>query len=262
MEHRSSYTSPRSSRSSGSRSSGHGGGSHGRSSKRNTYDRRSWMDNRFLFNLVCIILPFALFNGILFVLVTSEPKIELTVADTKDYKTVDISFEIKSLLPLREMTATLESGPLELEKDKKTYRATLSDNGTLELYAKSWNGMSGRIVEHIATLDDAPPSIDDEDFVMEGGILTIKVQDSQSGINFSSIYATNDSEQTVKPRETNKDTGEVTFDLENGSLNIYVEDMAGNPNQATFSLTTTGIDTSSRGSNLTDGASDTNGSTQ
>ena len=227
MEHRSSYTAPRSSR-------------------RNTYNRRSWKDNPILYRLVFFILPFFAFNFILFMLVTSSPKIKLTVADTTDYKTVDISFEIKSLLPIRQMTATLESQPIELTKEKKTYRTTLSTNGTLEINAVSLNGMTHKVVEHIAVLDDAIPAIDDTDYVMENGILTIHVEDSQSGINFGTIYATDQEGQTVKPTKMNKDTGEVTFDLEAGSLDIYVEDMAGNANRATFSLSVSGIDTSNR----------------
>ena len=223
MEHRSSYTAPRSSRGSGSygRMAGHSSGSFqssgsGRSNKRNTYNRRSWKDNPILYRLVFFILPFFVFNFILFMLVTSSPKIKLTVADTRDYKTVDISFEIKSLLPIRQMTATLESQPIELTKEKKTYRTTLTTNGTLEINAVSLNGMTHKVVEHIAVLDDAIPSIDDTDFVMENGILTIQVEDSQSGINFGTIYALDQDGQTVKPTKMNKDTGEVTFDLEEG----------------------------------------------
>ena len=227
MEHRSSYTAPRSSR-------------------RNTYNLRSWKDNPILYRLVFFILPFFAFNFILFMLVTSSPKIKLTVADTKDYKTVDISFEIKSLLPIRQMTATLESQPIELTKEKKIYRTTLSTNGTLEINAVSLNGMTHKVVEHIAVLDDAIPAIDDTDYVMENGILTIHVEDSQSGINFGTIYATDQEGQTVKPTKMNKDTGEITFDLEAGSLDIYVEDMAGNANRATFSLSVSGIDTNNR----------------
>ena len=106
--------------------------------------------------------------------------------------------------------------------------------------------MTHKVVEHIAVLDDAIPAIDDTDYVMENGILTIHVEDSQSGINFGTIYATDQEGQTVKPTKMNKDTGEVTFDLEAGSLDIYVEDMAGNANRATFSLSVSGIDTNNR----------------
>lgn len=60
MNRHSSYSAPRSERPSGSY-----GGQRGRSNKRNTYNKRSWKDNRTLFNLVCFILPFIILNLII-----------------------------------------------------------------------------------------------------------------------------------------------------------------------------------------------------
>lgn len=60
MNRHSSYSAPRSERPSGSY-----GGQRGRGNKRNTYNKRSWKDNRTLFNLVCFILPFIILNLII-----------------------------------------------------------------------------------------------------------------------------------------------------------------------------------------------------
>ena len=43
------------------------------------------------------------------------------------------------------------------------------------------------------------------------GILTITAEDSQSGINFDAVYATDEEEKTVKPSHINKESGEITF---------------------------------------------------
>ena len=101
MNRHSSYSAPRSERPSGSY-----GGQRGRSNKRNTYNKRSWKDNRSLFNLVCFILPFIILNLIILFLAVSTPKIEYTVSDTQDYKTVELSVKIRSLLPIKEMTVS------------------------------------------------------------------------------------------------------------------------------------------------------------
>ena len=74
MNRHSSYTAPRSSRATGTYDS-----RRGKSSKRNTYDKRSWRDNRFLSNLVFYILPFLVVNLILFFAITSAPKVHLTL---------------------------------------------------------------------------------------------------------------------------------------------------------------------------------------
>ena len=92
----------------------------------------------------------------------------------------------------------MESQPLEMEKEKGVYTATLTSNGTLQIYVKGWNGMSARLSDTIQALDDMAPTIQ-EDYVMEDGILTITAEDSQSGINFDAVYATDEEEKTVNP---------------------------------------------------------------
>ena len=241
MDHHSSYSAPRSDRMSGSP-----GSRRGKSAKRNTYNTQSWKDNRILRNLVFYVLPFVVVNLILFTLITASPKIELTIGETTDYKTVDISFRVRSILPIREMTVTLESQPVEVERSDGAYRATLDSNGTLEIYAEGWNGMSVRDNEHIAVLDDASPVIDQEDYVLEDGHLEFLVSDSQSGVDFSSIYGTEADGQNVRPASYSEDTGRVVFEMEGSDVTVFVSDFAGNISQAAFSIHTNGIDTENR----------------
>lgn len=241
MDHHSSYSAPRSDRMSGSP-----GSRRGKSAKRNTYNTQSWKDNRILRNLVFYVLPFVVVNLILFTLITASPKIELTIGETTDYKTMDISFRVRSILPIREMTVTLESQPVEVERSDGAYRATLDSNGTLEIYAEGWNGMSVRDNEHIAVLDDAAPVIDQEDYVLEDGHLEFLVSDSQSGVDFSSIYGTEADGQNVRPASYSEDTGRVVFEMEGSDVTVFVSDFAGNISQAAFSIHTNGIDTENR----------------
>ena len=226
--------------------SGSPGSRRGKSAKRNTYNTQSWKDNRILRNLVFYVLPFVVVNLILFTLITASPKIELTIGETTDYKTVDISFRVRSFLPIREMTVTLESQPVEVERSDGAYRATLDSNGTLEIYAEGWNGMSVRDNEHIAVLDDAAPVIDQEDYVLEDGHLEFLVSDSQSGVDFSSIYGTEADGQNVRPASYSEDTGRVVFEMEGSDVTVFVSDFAGNISQAAFSIHTNGIDTENR----------------
>ena len=255
MEHHSSYSAPRSSR----------GSEHTRPAASRPSQRRSRSPKKgssFGHILLCYILPFLAVNLAIFFIVTATPKIEMTISDTTDYKTLDVSFKVHSLLPLKKMTTTLESQPIEFQKEKGVYHAVLTNNGTLEVYVLSLNGMQAQDIEHIAVLDDTPPSFDEESVVIENGTLTITIEDSISGINYDSLYATDDAGTKILPDSYDKENGEVTFKLEEGSLTVYVEDMAGNPNQASFSLSQSGIDTEDRESKFpTDGKNGTNGTT-
>ena len=238
MDRHSSYTAPRSDRSPASRGS--------RRSPKTSNNGRSGNENRFLHNLLWYVLPFIVFNLLLLFLVTASPRIELTVGDTTDYKTVDVSLKVKSLIPIRKLTTTLESQDIEFKKEGGVYHAALTNNGALEIYVESWNGMPARQNEHIAVLDDTAPSIDEETVVMEDGKLELIAEDNISGINYEAVYATDDAGKRTAPVSYDKETGRITFDLEKGSLTVYLEDMAGNANQAAFSLSTSGIDTDSR----------------
>ena len=253
MDRHSSYSAPRSERASGSY-----GSNRGRSSKRNTYNKRSWNDNRKLHTLVFYILPFILINLVIFIVATSKPKIEYDVSDTRDYRSVDISIRIRSLLPISETSVTMESQPLEMEKEKGVYKATLTNNGTLQIYVKGWNGMSARLSDTIQALDDMAPTIQ-EDYVMENGILTITAEDSQSGINFDAVYATDEDEKTVKPSHINKESGEITFPMDTQTLVVFVEDYAGNTIKSSYTSLKDGLDLSNRDTEFpSDGTNGTN----
>ena len=253
MDHHSSYSSPRSERGSGS----YGGRS--RNNRRNSYDKHSWKDNSRARTFVFWILPFILVNLIIFVGATATPKIEYEAADTKDYRSMDISVRIRSILPIKEMSITLEGQDLETQKEKGVYKASISNNGTLQIYAKSWNGMASRLSDTIAALDDMAPTVL-EDYTIEDGILTIMVEDSQSGVNFDSIYATDDTGARIKPDHTDKETGTVTFPMDTQSLLVYIEDYAGNTIKSSYTSIKTGIDTSDRNKDFpSDGEGGTNG---
>ena len=252
MDRHSSYTAPRSDRSPASRGS--------RRSPKHSNNGRSGNENRFLHNLLWYVLPFIVFNLLLLFLATASPRIELTVGDTTDYKTVDVSLKVKSLIPIRKLTTTLESQDIEFKKEGGVYHATLTNNGALEIYVEGWNGMPARQNEHIAVLDGTAPSIDEETVVMEDGKLELIAEDNISGINYEAVYATDDAGKRTAPVSYDKETGRITFDLEKGSLTVYLEDMAGNANQAAFSLSTSGIDTDSRETDFPeDGENGTNG---
>lgn len=262
MDHHSSYTAPRSSRLSGTAS--HASHASGRSRANRRGSRRrgsSQSEGSFFKTLLCCAVPFVAGNLLLYVLVTASPKLDLTVGESEDYRSVTASFTLHSLLPLKTLNMTLESQNIEFEKDGDTYTTVLTNNGTLEIYAESWNGMPARAVEHVAVLDDAPPSIDQDNVVMDDGELQIYMDDSLSGINYSKLYALDDNDKQVSPLSYDQETGLVIFPLKEGSLDVYVEDLAGNKNQATFSIHTSGIDTSERNSHFPeDGTNGTNGS--
>lgn len=83
--------------------------------------------------LLFYVLPFLLFNGILFYCVIAKPKVEVAVADTNDYLSTEVSLTVKSWFPTKSVTMTIDGEEVELEKGKKkTYTTTVYKNGSVE----------------------------------------------------------------------------------------------------------------------------------
>ncbi|MCI8517883.1 MAG: hypothetical protein HFG75_13625 [Hungatella sp.] len=185
--------------------------------------------------LLFYILPFVTVNGIIFFLVTTRPKYELVIEGTNDYRTTDITFTIKSVMPLKEVTIKMDSEPLDLEKvGKKKYRATITHNGSLEIYMKNFNDMALLDYEYIDILDNESPII--EDAVSEEGVLSFTVSDTQSGVDFTSICGITSTGEQILPLSADRTTGRVSFPIDSNGLIVQVKDMTGNEFQTTFSL--------------------------
>lgn len=173
------------------------------------------------------VLPFVVFNGILFYIVTARPALTCTVSDTNDYLSTTVNVEITTMFPTKELTVTMDGEPLELVKTKnRSYTATVYNNGSIEATVLNLNGMSATAFEHVNVLDDNPPSVENASVV--DGILTLTVTDSQSGVDFDSIYALDPAGEQVGPVSVNRDANTLSYKMESGSLTVVALDKAGN----------------------------------
>lgn len=188
------------------------------------------------------ILPFLIFNGILFYCVTSTPKVTLEIRDTNDYVTAEASMTIDSWFPTKSISVNMDGEELEMTKGKRrTYTIPVTRNGVLEATIVNLNGMSSTVFRHVNILDDNPPAF--ENASLEDGTLTLRVSDSQSLINPDSIYATDSADQIRSPLSVerientadNTTNYEVLFDMDLHGLHVYVQDKAGNEARRTFS---------------------------
>lgn len=188
---------------------------------------------RFLFGF---LVPYIVINGIIFLLVTASPSVEVSDPNTTDYKTATVSIKPGGLLPLKNLTATLEGEPIELTKDGSDYTAILDDNGTLTVTATSVNGMIKTCRTQVNLLDETPPVIDEDSVNLGAGYIEFTVSDNQSGVDFDSIYAIDGDGDNIRPTDVNKSTGTVMFSMKTDTLQVYVKDLAGNEVPATFSV--------------------------
>lgn len=83
-----------------------------RSGKKFRQKPSSDTSNLFLF----YILPFIVFNGILFYCITATPKITLNIQESNDYLTTEASMVIESWFPTKSISLNMDGEELEPEK--------------------------------------------------------------------------------------------------------------------------------------------------
>lgn len=186
--------------------------------------------------LLFFVLPYLVINGLIFFFVTATPDVDIAVKDTSDYQTTQVEFKINTILPVKELTVQMESEPLEYtETGRNSYICDVYQNGMVYVTVKSINGMQTNNYVSVSVLDDTAPSIDEESCVISGGNLTFTISDSQSGVDFESIYGIYDGGKEVKPTRIDQSSGSVTIPMYSDSIELHFEDMVGNARMGTIS---------------------------
>ena len=199
--------------------------------RRNSILRLEWVRL-----LLFYILPFIVVNLIIFFLVTTKPGYEVTIANTTDYRTTDVTFTITSFMPLRNVTITLDGEPLDLTPvGRKSYRSTVTRNGVLEIHMENFNHMAITGYEVIDILDNELPDV--TSYTLADGRLTLWLSDTQSGIDYENLSAVTGDGRVIAPLTVDRNAGTAVFEIDTTGLTVNVRDMSGNEYQPAFSLT-------------------------
>ena len=190
-------------------------------------------DGSFLSLLLFWILPFLLVNGILFFALTSQPDFEVTINDPGDFKSAEIVVKVKSIFPNNGLNARLAEVPLELEEtENKTYTATVHTNGTLEVSMENKNGMNKIVYENVNCIDDTPPAFTESDNA--AGFVSFYVDDSQSGVDFGSLYAIDSNGNRLTPSMIDEGESLVVFNYDTPTLEVHAFDNVGQESVISF----------------------------
>ena len=195
--------------------------------------RRDSGKSGFLTVILFYVLPFLVINGLIFFLVTVKPKGEIIIEESSDYISTTIELKIKSYLPLKDMEVTLDGTPVEVTKTgSRIYTAVLTSNGSLEARLTSFNGMKTVVNEPVDVLDDTPPAVKDN--VFKDGVLSFRLEDTQSGVDFSSITGSDENDPQILPLSIDRSTGLITFEMDKENIAVIAKDMIGNELHVTF----------------------------
>lgn len=172
------------------------------------------------------VLPFIAINLVIFYIATAQPNFSINISNNNNYLSSDVTVNIKSSFPIDTFYAALGNEPLEMANtDKKTYTATVTSNGTLEVTVVNKNGMSKTVYENISSIDDAPPMVSGDDSAP--GFISLHVEDTQSGVNFDSVYALDSDNKRITPSLIDEGDGLVVFNYDTPTLEVHVSDNVG-----------------------------------
>ena len=201
------------------------------------YPQKKKKKSSFLSVLIHYILPYLLMNSCILFLALASPKRQINEpTEHSGDKTLSVLVHVDSILPLKSFTAKLEGEELSYTRENKNYIIPIKSNGNLRISVTSINGMMKIENSQINSFDENPPVIDEDNVVLGTGYLEFTVSDSQSGVDFDSIYGIDKDGNNLKPKQTEEASGKVVFSLKTNSITVYVSDKAGNQISGNFTL--------------------------
>ena len=188
---------------------------------------------RFTFKKLILIIIMLCFLAIPFLFLAPE----MTVADKSvDDTSPRYEIAVHTLLPIKSVTASINGANMPVyETDNHIYSIDPTRSGTVTVTATTINEQINTITIDVKVVrtDTTPPELVKSATVGDSVYLYIK--DTDSGIDYSSIYGKDANGNTVEPRSHNSKDGYVIFGYPESKTQIYVSDKDGNTLQLTLS---------------------------
>ena len=160
---------------------------------------------------------------VLFVL----PACELSVGEAGLRKLPVVSIRVRSLLPVRRVTAKLAQHALPVyEAGAKAFTVEPTRNGALTVTVELLNRQKCEVQTEMTTVDSEGPRLTGSE-IGEDTVL-LWVEDAGIGVNFRDIMCYGTSGETIRPLEIREETGEVIFAYPEEDWDVYIPDHIGN----------------------------------
>ena len=183
------------------------------------------------------IVPYLIINSCILFFALATPKVQINEpTEHGGDNTTSVLVHVDSILPIKKFSAKLEGEELNYTRENNNYIIPISANGSLRISVSSINGMSNMESTQINSFDENPPTIDEDNVVLGVGYVEFIVTDSQSGVDFSSIYGIDHDGNNLKPNQIDEKSGKVSFSMKTNSITVYVSDKSGNQVSGNFNL--------------------------
>lgn len=142
---------------------------------------------------------------------------------------------VSSLIPISRITATINGMNTPVyETGDNTYTIEPTQNGELNITVVLKNHQSSSLSYQVSGVDTTVPTLLSSSY--KNGKLVLYLSDTQSGIDYNSIYAVSPAGNKLYPDSTNETDNYITFDCKETSLNIFIPDKTGNTLQLLLTI--------------------------
>lgn len=119
--------------------------------------------------------------------------------------------------------------------ENKTASFSVDENGTYTIHVVTVNDLTSTADFSVSAIDDSAPTISGFDYTED--YLTIELNDTGSGIDFSSIKGVTENGQAILPVSFDEKNNTVTFAFPKENFKLSVNDLAGNESHHSVKLT-------------------------
>lgn len=164
----------------------------------------------YIFTILLVLLPLMFFRP---TIIAERTNVESTSDAVYDIR-------IKTLLPVSSVSAELDGTPIALsETSSREYIAKLTENGSMTITVRSFNGQIATRTYKVSHLDTENPKLLRS--YSQNGLVYLELLDAYSSINYDKITG-------LTPESYDTTTGTVVFKIPATSTTVTIPDNAGN----------------------------------
>lgn len=185
----------------------------------------NYRKERFSFQKILLVLILVLFC--LLPLLFLYPEVRILENETATPYFPSYTISVDAPLPVQSVYAYLDGkSVLVSASGKNQYTVELKANGTLTVTAILINNQYQTQTVAVTGADVQAPTC--SSYRLSGGVVYLTLADEASGLDYAGVTAREPDGTKLSPLSVDETKGLVTFPCEQGSLDVYVRDLAGN----------------------------------
>lgn len=194
----------------------------------------SYRKERFTLQRTVLVVIMVLFLLLPLLFIPASFTVNEDETSARNYNPV-YRLSVDSMMLVERVNATIDGYNIPVyETDSHVYSIEPSRNGKMAVTVTLLNRQSVTQYVEVTDVDREVPAV--VSCTKKDGLLHLYLADEGSGVNFDRIEALDLGGKKIEPDSVDEETGCVTYPAVSDTLNVYVEDLAGNKLQLVLTI--------------------------